>query len=124
MQVRLTATLPEGSFTAGCPTRQVLDHVMSKWAPLLVAALSDGVPLRWSELRRRAEGISEKMLAQTLRQLERDGLVAREAKPVVPPHVEYTLTPRGHEFADLLVPMLAWVAANAEDILAGDPAAG
>ena len=77
--VSLASSFPEDAFVVGCPTRTVLDHVMSKWAPLLIAALSDGEPLRWSELRRRAEGVSEKMLAQTLRTLEEDGFVHREA---------------------------------------------
>lgn len=118
MQVsRLASAFPDGVFTAGCPTRTVLDHVMSKWAPLLVVALSDGEPLRWSELRRRAEGVSEKMLAQTLRMLEEDGLVLRDARPVVPPHVEYSLTELGQDLADRLVPLLAWIADNADAIL-------
>lgn len=114
---RLTSTLPEGAFTAGCPTRVVLDHVMSKWAPLILVALSDGEALRWSELRRRAEGVSEKMLAQTLRMLEEDGLVLRDARPVVPPHVEYSLTEMGQELAAQLVPLLGWISDNADAIL-------
>ncbi len=119
--VSLASTFPEDAFVVGCPTRTVLDHVMSKWAPLLIAALSDGRPLRWSELRRRAEGISEKMLAQTLRTLEQDGLVHRQALAVVPPHVEYSLTPLGEELADRLVPLLAWMAAKASEILDSQP---
>lgn len=107
----------EGRFTTGCPTREVLDHVMSRWAPLLVASLAAAGPMRWSELRRRADGISEKMLAQTLRQLEQDGLVVRDAKPVVPPHVEYALTPLGIEFAEHLVPLLGWISSHAEEII-------
>ena len=114
---RLATPFPEGVFTAGCPTRTVLDHVMSKWAPLLVVALSDGESLRWSELRRRAQGVSEKMLAQTLRMLEEDGLVLRDAKPVVPPHVEYSLTALGQDLADRLVPLLEWITDNADAIL-------
>jgi len=118
---RLASPFPEGTFTAACPTRTVLDHVMSKWAPLLLVALSDGESLRWSELRRRAEGVSEKMLAQTLRMLEEDGLVRREARPVVPPHVEYSLTELGHGLAEQLVPLLAWIADNTDAILARAP---
>lgn len=109
----------EGKFTSGCPTRQVLDHVMSRWAPLVIASLADAGPMRWSALRRRADGISEKMLAQTLRQLQQDGLIARDAKPVVPPHVEYALTPLGAEFAEHLVPLLAWIGAHADQIITG-----
>lgn len=124
MEVRLASRFPDGAFTDGCPTRQVLDHVMSKWAPLILGALSDGETLRWSALRRRIEGVSEKMLAQTLRTLAQDGLVHREARPVVPPHVEYSLTPLGQELVDLMVPLLGWVAQNADDILAPAPSTG
>ena len=81
----------------------------SKWAPLLLAALSDGEPLRWNELRRRAVGITEKMLAQTLRTLEEDGYVHREARPVVPPHVEYSLTPDGEELTERLLALMTFM---------------
>ena len=117
MAVRLSSAFPDQVFSSGCPTREVLDHVMSKWAPLVLASLGDGEPLRWSELRRRADGISEKMLAQTLRTLERDGLVLRDARPVVPPHVEYSLTPLGEGLVERLVPLMAWVSDHAGQIL-------
>jgi DNA-binding HxlR family transcriptional regulator len=117
--VSLASAFPDLAFTQGCPTREVLDHVMSKWAPLILGALSDGEPMRWSELRRRAEGISEKMLAQTLRQLEADGLVLREARPVVPPHVEYSLTELGTELVARLLPLMVWITQHADEILAG-----
>jgi DNA-binding HxlR family transcriptional regulator len=116
----MTVTLPPEAFVAGCPTRVVLDHVMSRWAPLVLAALErlgEGEVLRWSELRREAPGISEKMLAQTLRVLEADGLVRRVAHPVVPPHVDYSLTPLGRDLARHLVPLLAWIAENAGEML-------
>jgi DNA-binding HxlR family transcriptional regulator len=86
----------------------MLDHVTSKWGVLILVSLVDG-PQRWSELRRRAQGVSEKMLAQTLKTLEGDGLVARAAQPVIPPRVDYSLTERGEELAALLVPLVAWV---------------
>ncbi|MCP8999511.1 helix-turn-helix transcriptional regulator [Pseudarthrobacter sp. RMG13] len=118
----LRAHLPEGSadgvFPAGCPSRTVLDHITSKWGVLILLALSEGEQ-RWSELRRRAEGISEKMLAQTLKTLERDGLVLRKAQPVIPPRVDYSLTERGHELSGLLVPLATWAYNNADDILNG-----
>ena len=104
-------------FAAACPSRVVLDHVTSKWGVLVLVALADG-PLRWSELRRRAEGISEKMLAQTLRTLEADGFVHRDAQPVIPPRVDYSLTERGTEIVSLLLPLFGWVVANAEAIVA------
>ena len=108
---------PDAVFAAGCPSRTVLDHVMSKWGLLVLLSLSDGEARRWSELRRRAEGVSEKMLAQTLRTLVADGLVLRDARPVVPPHVEYSLTERGRELAALLVPLMDWVVVHAPDIV-------
>src|SRR6478672_254312 len=106
----------DGIFPAGCPSRVVLDHVTSKWGVLVLVSLSDG-PQRWSELRRRAEGISEKMLAQTLRTLEADGFVHRDAQPVIPPRVDYSLTDRGTELVALLLPLFGWVVANADEIV-------
>src|SRR3954470_19710922 len=108
--VRLAAAFGEGVYTENCPTREALTRVTSKWAPLLLAALSDGRPLRWSELRRKASGITEKMLAQTLRMLEEDGYVHREARPVVPPHVEYSLTADGVELTERLLTLMTFIA--------------
>jgi DNA-binding HxlR family transcriptional regulator len=120
--MRVSQTLrrhfPDGVFAADCPSRVVLDHVTSKWGTLVLLALAEGEPLRWSELRRRAEGVSEKMLAQTLRMLEADGLVHRDARPVVPPHVEYSLTAEGVDLAARLVPLMDWIADHAGDIVA------
>jgi DNA-binding HxlR family transcriptional regulator len=119
----LPAPLPvdfaDGVFPAGCPSRTVLDHVTSKWGVLVLLSLSEGGQ-RWSELRRRAEGISEKMLAQTLKTLERDGLVLRKAQPVIPPRVDYSLTKRGRELAALLIPLVTWAFDNAEAIIGGE----
>lgn len=112
-----TSLFPDGIFPANCPSRTVLDHITSKWGVLVLLALSESGTLRWSELRRRAQGVSEKMLAQTLRMLEADGLISRVARPVVPPHVEYSLTDRGNEIAALLGPLMAWIVTNAEDML-------
>jgi DNA-binding HxlR family transcriptional regulator len=114
---------PDGVFSSGCPSRVVLDHVTSKWGTLVILALAEGEALRWSELRRRAEGVSEKMLAQTLRQLEADGLVHRDARPVVPPHVEYSLTDRGAGLAERMVPLMAWIADHAPAIVSDASAA-
>ncbi len=105
---------PGGVFPAACPSRVLLDHVMSKWGVLVLVSLTEGSQ-RWSELRRRAQGVSEKMLAQTLRTLQEDGLVLRDARPVVPPHVEYSLTTPGEELAAHLVPLMQWVAGHAGD---------
>src|SRR6187549_1338804 len=113
----LDKIFPSGIFPSACPSRVLLDHITSKWGVLVLVSLT-GRTLRWGELRRRVEGISEKMLAQTLKTFERDGLVSRVALPVIPPHVEYSLTPRGDELVVLLHPLLGWVATNAEAILA------
>lgn len=110
--------LADGIFPAQCPSRTLLDHVTSKWGVLVLLALGIDT-MRWSELRRCIEGISEKMLAQTLKTLEADGLVRRVAQPVVPPHVEYNLTAEGRELHDRLRPLMEWVAANADRIIEG-----
>ncbi|TNM48320.1 helix-turn-helix transcriptional regulator [Nocardioides albidus] len=107
---------PGGVFPAACSSRVLLDHVTSKWGVLVLVSLTDG-PQRWSELRRRAQGISEKMLAQTLRTLEADGLVHREQQPVMPPRVDYSLTPLGEELAEVMVPLLRWVGRNADTVI-------
>lgn len=107
----------DGVFPAQCPSRTLLDHVTSKWGVLVLLALGVDT-MRWSELRRCIEGISEKMLAQTLRTLEADGLVRRVAQPVVPPHVEYNLTEAGQDVHDRLLPLMEWVGANAVRIIA------
>jgi DNA-binding HxlR family transcriptional regulator len=107
---------PGGVFPAACPSRVLLDHVMSKWGVLVLVSLTEG-PQRWSELRRRAQGISEKMLAQTLKTLEADGLVHRDQQPVMPPRVDYSLTPLGEELAEVMVPLLRWVGRNADAII-------
>jgi DNA-binding HxlR family transcriptional regulator len=100
------------AFTPDCPPRVLLDHITSRWGVLILVALSSGT-MRWGELRRWASGISEKMLAQTLRTLEADGLVLREQRPVVPPHVDYSLTDRGRELSALLLPLMDWIITNA-----------
>lgn len=117
---QLRELYPDGVFPAACASRTLLDHVMSKWGVLVLLALSEGEPLRWSELRRRAQGVSEKMLAQTLRTLAADGLVHRDARPVVPPHVEYSLTAPGEELAAHLVPLMEWIGRHAGDPSIGD----
>jgi DNA-binding HxlR family transcriptional regulator len=99
--------------SADCPSRSLLDHVTSKWGVLVLVALSRS-SMRWGELRRRVEGISEKMLAQTLKTLERDGFVHREAAPTIPPRVDYSLTPEGIELTDQLLPLVEWIEAHAQ----------
>ena len=101
-------------FAEQCPSRTLLTHVTNKWGTLVILALSEGT-LRWSELSRMVGGISEKMLAQTLRTLEADGVIRRDARPVVPPFVEYSLTDSGTELCRLLIPLVQWVAVHASE---------
>jgi len=106
----------EQAFSAACPTRVVLDHVMSKWGVLVLLTLGNGTA-RWGELRRSIDGISEKMLATTLKTLEGDGLVQRTSYPEVPPRVEYSLTELGCDLMLRLGPLMEWVAAHADDMV-------
>ena len=108
--------LVDGVLPADCPSRIVLDHVTSKWGILVLTALADRT-LRWGQLRRVVQGVSEKMLAQTLQTLEADGLVHRRALPVIPPHVEYRLTDLGRDLFDRLLPLMDWLAEHAEPIV-------
>ncbi|MEU0223391.1 helix-turn-helix domain-containing protein [Streptomyces sp. NPDC006284] len=93
--------------TTMCPERLVMEHVTSRWGTLVLIALLDR-PYRFSELRREIGGVSEKMLAQTLRTLERDGLVHRDARPVIPPRVDYSLTELGREAAEQVRDLALW----------------
>ena len=100
-----------------CPSRPILQHLTSRWGALVMVALAMG-PHRFSGLRRQVRGISERMLAQTLQELEADGFVLRTAHAVVPPHVDYELTPLGHEAAAHVVPLIRWIEASLPRILA------
>ncbi len=103
-----------------CPSRAVLQHVTSRWGVLALIALETGTH-RFSELRRGIGGVSERMLAQTLQQLEGDGFVRRVAYQVVPPHVEYSLTPLGLEVAEKVRGLADWIELNIERIVAEAP---
>ena len=113
------AALIADVFARDCPSRDVLAHVAGKWAVLALLALDEG-GYRFNALRRRVQGVSEKMLAQTLQTLERDGLVAREVITAIPPRVEYALTPKGVA----LVPLVEDMRAYGMRWLLGDAAAG
>lgn len=102
---------------ADCPSRVVLQHVTSRWGTLVLLALLAGGTLRFSELRRRVGGVSERMLAQTLQVLEGDGLIRRHAHQVVPPHVDYALTPLGAEAAERVLSLAGWIEANLPRLL-------
>jgi len=113
----LSEALMRGDVMADkCPSRTVLNHVTSRWGVLLLVALRGGT-YRFSELRRRVNGISEKMLAQTLQALEGDGFVARISYPVVPPHVEYCLTDMGEKISEKVADIADWIEVNLADIL-------
>jgi len=103
-------------FSAICPARDVFGHVTGRWGGLVLAALLPGTR-RFSELRARIGGISEKMLAQTLREFERDGLVTRRQFPEVPPRVEYALTPAGLEVAQRLNHLIGWIEEHVRDLV-------
>src|ERR1700749_4131448 len=98
-----------------CPTRQVVNRIGDRWSLLVLYALEGG-PLRFADLRRTVEGVSQKMLPQTLRLLERDGLVRREVFAAVPPHVEYSLTPLGRSLSSRIAAIREWAYANMDDI--------
>ncbi len=100
-----------------CPSRTVLDVLASKWVTLVVPALRDG-PMRFGLLRRRLDGITQKSLTQTLRSLERDGLVTRTVYPTIPPRVEYALTDLGQSASGLLESMRIWAEDHLTAILA------
>lgn len=106
----------QGTWTANvldihCPSRAILQHVTSCWGTLVLIALSEGT-LRFSQVRRRVEGISERMLARTLQVLEADHLVRRQAHDVVPPRVDYTLTPMGCEVTQRVRSLACWIEDN------------
>ena len=105
------------AYSADCPTRQILDRVGDKWAVLILLLLRDQ-PLRFNQLRRAIEGISQKMLSQVLKSLERDGLVKRRAIATVPVTVEYSMTPLGLTLAAAVDPLRDWAEHHLKEVLA------
>lgn len=104
-------------YAKNCPSRQVLDRIGDTWSVLIVVLLGHG-PLRYSELAQRIEGISPKMLTQTLRALERDGLLTRTVFPVVPPRVDYALTDLGRSLLVLVEALGEWAEGHIDDVQA------
>jgi DNA-binding HxlR family transcriptional regulator len=100
-----------------CPTRQVLDHIANKWTVLVLGLLANG-PVRFNEIRRSIEGISQKVLSQRLKELEREGLVKRQAFATVPVTVEYSLTPLGETLIEGVAGLRQWAERHMEDIQA------
>lgn len=114
----LSQQLRDGNlFAAQCPSREILKHVTSRWGILILISLRDGTH-RFSDLRRKIGGISEKMLAQSLQALEQDGFINRVSYPVLPPHVEYTLTNSGEQISEKVAILADWIEINLPDILA------
>jgi DNA-binding HxlR family transcriptional regulator len=106
---------PRDAYSAACPCRELLDLLANKWSALALGALEEG-PQRFGALRTRLQGISPKMLTQTLRLLEELGLIDRTVYPAVPPHVEYSLTPLGRDAGEPLSALRRWVEANVDRI--------
>lgn len=108
-------TLSPDVMNEACPSRSLLNHVTSRWGVLVLISLQDST-LRFSELRRMIGGVSEKMLSQTLKTLELDGFVNRRSFDVVPPHVEYSLTPHGEEVAVHVKTLAVWLEDNLQSL--------
>ena len=102
-------------FDSHCPTRQVLDLIADKWTVLIIRRLADGT-LRFAQLRRSVDGISQKVLTNILRSLERDGIVTRRIYASVPPKVEYSLTTLGRSLCNLVEGICGWAEANIEQV--------
>jgi len=112
---RMTTDARWNMMKSACPTRQVLDRLANKWTMLVISALSLETH-RFSELRGRIEGVSQKMLTQTLRGMESDGLVRRTVYPTVPVSVEYSLTPLGHSLSETVNLLREWAYQHMDDI--------
>ncbi|GLY95398.1 helix-turn-helix domain-containing protein [Actinoplanes sp. NBRC 103695] len=124
-QRRAQAKVEYDAFLAGCPSRKLLDRISDKWVTLVLSALGSGPgcvgeprPMRYSELSRLLAGVSQKMLTQTLRSLERDGLVTRSATATVPVTVSYELTDLGLSLHEMVRGLKAWAQTHMDDVLA------
>jgi DNA-binding HxlR family transcriptional regulator len=127
---RAQAKVQYDAFLANCPSRQLLDRISDKWVALVLAALGSGAPqpgqdcvgeaqpMRYSELSRRLAGVSQKMLTQTLRSLERDGMLTRTVRPTVPVTVTYELTDLGSSLQDVMRGIKVWAEAHMDEVLA------
>ena len=107
---------PYDAFGAHCPSRRLLDTIGDKWASLIIVALGLQGPLRYSELSDRIAGVSQKMLTQTLRSLERDGLLTRSVTPSVPVRVDYELTPLGSTLMPLIASIKTWAETHMPEV--------
>jgi DNA-binding HxlR family transcriptional regulator len=115
-------TKPDDVYAENCPARQLLDRIADKWTTLVIGTLSSRGTCRFSELRQAIGGISQKMLTQTLRDMERDGLVRRIPYPVIPPRVDYSLTALGDTLGEPLQALTAWSEAHMAEVHAAQAA--
>lgn len=111
----MTTLLPYDPYVRDCPSRRLLDRIGDRWTVLLIAALEGG-PRRFSQLLRTVDGISQKMLTQTLRSLQTDGLVLRTVHPEIPPRVEYELTDLGRSLLDPLRALIDWATVHMGEV--------
>ncbi|MEX2981212.1 winged helix-turn-helix transcriptional regulator [Streptomyces sp. C36] len=116
-QRRAEASVTYDAYLAECPARHLLDRIADKWVSLVVNALADG-PQRYTELQRRLASVSQKMLTQTLRHLERDGLVSRTVIPAVPVRVAYELTPLGRSLLPVMRAIKDWAEEHMDEVRA------
>lgn len=114
-QRRRSAKADYDAFMAECPTRELVDRLSNKWLGLVMAALADG-PMRHGEIARKIAGVSQKMLTQTLRELERDGLATRTVTPSVPVKVEYELTALGNSLLPIMRGIKDWAESNMDEV--------
>jgi DNA-binding HxlR family transcriptional regulator len=112
-----SSRLPQGPFLAGCPTRQLLDHIADKWSVLVLLAVWDE-PVRFNELKRTVEGISQKVLGQILQRLERNGLVERHVLSLRPVAVAYGITAHGRGLAEIVEQLRTWTVKTLSKTLA------
>jgi DNA-binding HxlR family transcriptional regulator len=117
VQRRADERVAYDAYLATCPARQLLDRISDKWVSLVLNALAGG-PLRYRDLNRIIAGVSQKMLTQTLRALERDGLLTRTVTPSVPVRVDYQLTPLGHSLLPVMTSIKAWAESHIEEVTA------
>ncbi len=115
-QKRVHAKAEFDAYLAACPSRLLLDRISDKWVTLVICSLEDG-PQRFSEVSRRLAGVSQKMLTQTLRTLERDGLVTRSVTASVPVRVDYALTPLGQSLLEPIKHVKAWAERHVPEVL-------
>ncbi|MGM7645587.1 winged helix-turn-helix transcriptional regulator [Nocardia sp. JW2] len=114
-QLRAERSAAYDAYLAECPARKLLDRISDKWVSLAVNALADG-PQRYSDLQRRLASVSQKMLTQTLRNLERDGLITRTVRPSVPVRVDYQLTELGHSLLPVMQAVKTWAEQHMDEV--------